>query len=61
MTKLVDDLKYSAKSLWALALPLLIPFVNDAADWLSTNAETWITAVATAVVVWLQRNASKPV
>ena len=61
MTKIIDYLKYSAKAVWALALPLLIPLVNDAADWLSTNAEMWITAVATAVVVWLQKNAGKPV
>jgi len=61
MNKLTDYLKYSAKALWALALPLLIPLINDAADWVSANAATWVAAVATGLVVWLQKNAAKPV
>ena len=60
LSDLIVRAKWSAKSLWALVLPVAIPLVNEAAEWLSDQSEMWITAVATAVVVWLQKNGPKP-
>lgn len=50
-----------AKALVAILAPLVTTLVLSLLDSLSANAETTITAVATAIMVWLVPNTPKSV
>jgi branched-subunit amino acid transport protein len=60
MTTAIDYLKYSAKALWALVLPIAATFINDNKEWLANRTAGIVTGVLTAIVVWIQKNATKP-
>ncbi len=54
-------LKWSAKSIWALIVPILITLIQTNQEAVTEWAVGGIGAVIAAVLVWLQRNGPKPV
>ena len=56
----MEYVKWSAKAIWALVVPLLITFIQTNQD----TIETWVVgavgAAITAVLVWLQKNGPQP-
>lgn len=60
MTNLVAKLRAIAKAIVAAVTPIVVAGVADIAAELSTMAQGAITAVASAVLVYLVRNAPQP-
>jgi hypothetical protein len=56
----MEYIKWSAKAIWALIVPLLITFIQAnqeaAVDW----AVGVVGAAITALLVWLQKNGPAP-
>lgn len=59
-TQLKAYLAWSAKALMAAITPLLVDFVNDFGDYLTGEAEKYVTLAVTGIVVWITKNGPKP-
>lgn len=60
MTTLTDKLRAIAKAIVAAVTPILVAGVADIAAELSTMAQGAVTAIATALAVYLVRNGVSP-
>jgi hypothetical protein len=56
----MEYIKWSAKAIWALIVPLLVVLIQSNQEAVTEWAVGAIGAVITAVVVWLQKNGSAP-
>jgi hypothetical protein len=56
----MDYVKYSAKAVWALVVPILITFIQANSEVVADWVAGLVGAALTAAVVWLQRNGPQP-
>lgn len=56
----MDYIKWSAKAVWALIVPLLVTFLQANSEAIADWVAGVVGALITAVVVWLQKNGPQP-
>lgn len=56
----MEYIKWSAKAVWALIVPLLITFLQANSDAIADWVAGAVGAALTAIIVWFQKNGPAP-
>ncbi len=57
---MIDNLKYSAKAIWALFAPFIVVLINDNREWLENWVAGAVAGIISGIAVWFQKNGPKP-